>query len=220
MDNLLRRYYETTYKKNINNCMKFLFITRGKEFQEDCIRIINGLINRLNSLKQKAIKRKDEDSANFCLCLISFADAIKNELQMWISFKEDRMGDAWEFLVKSEMEADTAISAYSTDINIISYLNKLLLLEKVLFPPHLFFSPGFLIKSSICTICGKEYGTCDHLKGLPYMGEICAREIVDMEIQEISIVEDPANKLAHLVTISDDTKQRDVFTWREVPHTN
>jgi hypothetical protein len=82
-----------------------------------------------------------------------------------------------------------------------------------------FLSPGFLILSSKCSICGKEYGFCDHLIGLPYMGQLCAREITEMKIEEISIVPMPANKSARVRVMSLDGCMRNTMTWREEKET-
>jgi hypothetical protein len=38
------------------------------------------------------------------------------------------------------------------------------------------------------------YGACDHIAGKAYMGKLAERFVVDAELLEISIVEEPANK--------------------------
>jgi hypothetical protein len=83
------------------------------------------------------------------------------------------------------------------------YLQRLEVYEKLLFPQMMFSSVGGIVKKSECSICGTDYDECDHIKGNYYMGEMCCRIISEMELEEVSMVENPANKGCRALTIQD-----------------
>ena len=110
------------------------------------------------------------------------------------------------------------MQAHDAASHLDSYLEHLDALEHHMFPAQMFFSPGMIIREARCSICGQEYGECDHLAGKPYMGELCTREIVHVDLEEVSLVTNPANKHARGIIISDkDGIHRDFLTWRLAP---
>ncbi|MGC8757996.1 MAG: hypothetical protein ACP5QX_06055 [Caldisericaceae bacterium] len=204
------------FDKPIKGCGNFCFMSRGKEFQQDAINELTALKQKVISLKEKAIKNKDEDSANCALSLENIIDAMINELMMWIALKEDDPNKAWDYLIEAQSNAKTALKAHyiAIDLNMEKYSDKLYLLEKLLFPPQIFFSPGFIIIESKCSICGKEYGECEHIVGKAYMGQMCNRIITETDLKEVSVVEEPANKHARILTFTDNGVTRDFMTWK------
>ncbi len=82
----------------------------------------------------------------------------------------------------------------------------------------MFNSPGMLIRTAECSICGKDYEDCLHVKGRPYMGQFCARVIKDVEFTEVSFVDDPADKRCYITSYSDDggTTWTDAMTMRKI----
>ena len=153
------------------------------------------------------------------LSLENLIDAMINELKMWIALKEDNPNEAWDFLINAQSAVRTAAQAHSIaiDLNAEGYANKLHLLEKLLFPPQMFFSPGLIIEKAECSICGKEYGECEHIVGKAYMGKMCYKIITKIkEMKEVSIVEEPANKHARMLQFTDEGVTRDFMTWRRI----
>ena len=69
------------------------------------------------------------------------------------------------------------------------------------------------------TICNENYNKCNHIKGKLYNGELCARE-TEMELEEISFVDTPANKLCKILKITHNGKTVDILTLREEKSTN
>lgn len=54
-------------------------------------------------------------------------------------------------------------------------------------------SVGCAIGKAVCSICGEEYGTCQHLKGATYDGKLCVCELHDpVDAYELSFVAVPA----------------------------
>ena len=204
----------------IRECEKFCFMSRGKEFQQEAVKKLTTFKQKVTSLKEQMIKVKDEDSANTMLSLENLIDAMINELKMWIALKEDNPNKAWDFLINAQSAVRTAAQAHHSiaiDLNAEGYANKLHLLEKLLFPPQMFFSPGLIIEKAECSICGEEYGECEHIVGKAYMGKICYKIITKIkEMKEVSIVEEPANKHARMLQFTDEVVTRDFMTWRRI----
>ena len=90
-------------------------------------------------------------------------------------------------------------------------------IEAIAFPTVPGVSVGFDYEESVCSICQETYETCDHIAGIPYMGEFCAREIRNMTMHEVSLVKDPANKHARITQITDDSGvRRNLLSWEPV----
>lgn len=205
------------FESTIQECERFAFAVRAREFQVEGIEKLRILGERLSAMKARAIEASDEDSANCLLCLERITMALEKELGMWVAFKDDKPALAWDELVSAQSFALDAIRAHEIGTNAIHYFEKLELLERLLFPPMMFMSPGVIVLASECTICGSEYGECNHIKGRPYMGEICTRKLTKVEVREVSIVSNPANKHARIYQISEGNTMRDLLSWRELP---
>lgn len=203
----------------IEDSAKFLFITRGKEFQQEAVEKLSALKQKISLFKEKAVEKEDEDSANLALGLELFISAFISELEMWMELKEDDPNKAWDYLADAQLFARDAAQAHRiVQERAERYANRLYLLEKLLFPPQIFLSPGIVHKREECSICGKEYGECEHIKGKAYMGKICY--VIIREIQtfsEVSIVKEPANKRARVYQLTDeDGITRDLMTWKRI----
>lgn len=210
--------FQIEFSETANDLQKFCYITRAKELQIEALNKLNNLKKRASLLKQKVISQADEDSANAMLSFEEMIIALMSELRMWLALKDDDPDAAWNHLITAQYAARTAIQAHSVANHLEGYINHLHTLEVVLFPPQGFFSPGMIVEKSKCSICGKEYGECDHIVGKPYMGEMCSRIIEEVkELQEISLVTEPANKRARIISITDeDGISRDIMTWRPI----
>lgn len=93
---------------------------------------------------------------------------------------------------------------YKRDSRATIYLN-LQFIERIIkqyektFPQYLYISRESLIKSEKCSICGKKIslrGGCNHKPGNLYMGELCLREVMDLEFLGTAIVSNPFDKYA------------------------
>ena len=73
-----------------------------------------------------------------------------------------------------------------------------------------------IIKYGECSICGKEYGDCNHIRGKAYMGRFCSRILKDVEVEEVSFTNEPANKHCLVTAIIDKGVTRDFLTWKQI----
>ena len=74
-----------------------------------------------------------------------------------------------------------------------------------------------IVKSQICSICGGEYEDCEHVKGRPYMGQLCTVKLIPSKVDHVSIVTNPANKHCRIVSFSAEGGNRNRMTWRIHP---
>lgn len=208
------------FRQALAECGRFCYAARAREFQVESIEKLKKLKEKIAVLKAEMIGLRDEDSANCLLALEFTVNAMSHELEMWVSLKDDKVASAWDAVVSAEMSALDAMRAHAVAGHLEHYVEKLQLLQQLLFPPMWFMSPGLIILDSRCSICGSRYGECNHVKGEVYMGEMCAREITECRITETSITPEPANKHARIIAISDGNDARDLLTWRVVPCTD
>lgn len=168
-------------------------------------------------MKQKFIQRQLENEANLVYCIENSLLSIQYELQMLVNIKEDKMNEAWGNLVNAQVTYGTVVSNYPFEFESDNgYLERLASYEKLLFPNLFFQSVGGIIKKSHCSICEEKYGKCDHLKGKLYNGELCCRIISEIKLEEVSLVDNPANKHCRVITFEVGGKKIDIMTLREV----
>ena len=192
------------------------FITVGIEIQKAEIEIINNYLNELTDLKKEFVARKLENEANLIFCLGNSLRVLQCELEMLIYLKEDKMAEAWDKLVDAQAIFGNVIRNYPFETNSLAgYQQRLSDYEKLLFPKLFFQSVGGIIKKSQCSLCNDDYDKCDHIKGKLYMGEMCCRIIVEQTLEEVSLVENPANKHCRVLTIKSNGKTVDIMTLRE-----
>ncbi|MEO6149185.1 MAG: hypothetical protein ABIP28_03450 [Mucilaginibacter sp.] len=190
--------------------------TRDIELQKAELQTLSNFIEKSNSLKISNKDKYSEEELNLILFIIFSIDAVKSELEMVISLKDNKMDLAWSSLVHAQIQISIAATNHPFNKNTLNgYVLKLDRYEKLLFPKMMFASAGYLVKKTKCSICELEYEDCDHLKGKFYNGELCVREIHEAELEEVSLVENPANKLCRALSAIFDGKEVDPLTFTE-----
>ena len=205
------------FQQEVEHCRKFFYITRGQEFIEAACDRLSALLPGVAKIKKKAIAGRDEDTANAMLSIEAMISALACELRMWVALKSDDPNAAWGHLVSAQGAIHTACLAHELGGTLTHYPERLAALEQLIFPPERFMSVGIVIEESKCSICDSDYGECGHVKGRPYMGQICTRTITKWSVREVSVVPDPANKECRVFQFTENGVTRDCMTWREVP---
>jgi len=192
------------------------YITVGIEIQKEEIETLKNYRDELNELKKEFVKRNLENEANLVYCINNSLLAVQYELQMLVNIKEDKMAEAWGNLVNAQVSYGTVVRNYPSEFQAPDgYMERLASYEKLLFPNLYFQSVGGVIRKSRCSICGESFSKCDHIKGKLYMGELCCHIITEMDLEEGSFVENPANKHCRVLTIKSAGKTIDILTLRE-----
>jgi len=210
------------FRERTREAQGYCFTSIGREFQAAAVQDLRELKARLGELKRRRAGVGNEDAANTLLSLEYLVEAIVGELQMWTALKDDRARQAWDHLVGAQVAAGTAIRAHTValSLNAEAYAEKLELLQRMVFPFQAFMSVAVVVESAECSICGAEDDQCEHVKGRPYMGEMCGRRITKIrEMREVSLIlppEEPADRRCRITSISDGDVMRDKLTWRAV----
>ena len=190
---------------------------RASEIQEEAFESLELLKQEATELKREAVKVLDEDSANAMLSIEEACIALSSEIRMYLALKKDEAARAWDHLIDAQRHMQCAITAHDIGDAYFEDYYKLYLLEQLLFPKQLFVSPGMILEKAECSICGSDYDECEHVQGLPYMGDICVRIISSIrECTEVSFVEEPADKRCRILSVSNGDKARDTLSWRFV----
>ncbi|OUJ18899.1 hypothetical protein AMET1_0550 [Methanonatronarchaeum thermophilum] len=202
----------------ISRAQVLTFLPRDSDLQENSVNELKDYIKRLNFAQELAVKNKDEDMANKILAVRCGCRAIRSELDMWLSLKSEEWIESWGSLVDAQDFLRSAQSAHKMmrKPNIQNMQDKYRWVEKFVFPPQTYLSPGFVVKKFVCSICGEDYEKCDHIEGLPYWGKFCNRIIADIEkVQEISVVEEPKDKGCRIIHFTtEEGLVRNKMTWK------
>jgi hypothetical protein len=209
-----------TFEAVAEEAQTMTFSARAIELQEGAVQVLEAFLTRLATEKQTRISALDEEPANILLAMELALETVLNELKMWIDLKQERPESAWDHLVTAQQLCLSAVSVRrqlattQSTVGLENLYGKLQALERLLFPPQLFTSIGGTAKMRECSICGADYDDCDHVKGHAYLGQLCHTVIREMRLEEVSVVEDPANKRCRITHFSDEGKMRNKMTWR------
>lgn len=179
----------------INEIEKYL--SQKNTQLDDCVE------EEIENYRLKAIEIRDESNANYFWCLSQIFKIQKMFLSSISFLKNQKFENAWNSLE----QIDIAIGYLENNFDVaqgndkyhMAFIGKIVLEYQKLFPYQYFFSRESIIKSEICTICGKPISLrypCGHKVGKLYMGELCLRKVTDIEFKAISIVSDPFDKYA------------------------
>ena len=196
------------------------FAPRGLELQQAMCQEIDEFLGEVATARKAAAAQPDESNANYALSMELSLKVIWHELQMWICLKSDAGERAWDNLVEAQYHCMRAINVreqlegFGAAERLENLLSKLLFIERAVFPPQMFMSVGGVIARRVCSICQCEYDECEHIKGRAYMGELCVTSIEEMDLEEVSLVAEPANKNCRVTHFSDSAGKRNKMTWR------
>ena len=222
MKEAIENYLEG-FRDTCEEVCRLCYVVRGKEFQQDGAKELSRLKKQAGELKSKAVEEQDNDSANMMLSCETFIDSVIHELLMWIAFKDDDPNSAWDHLISSQNCARISLRAHDWPLARAAETRaeKLHLIERIVFPPQSFLSTGMTVERTDCSICGTEYGECEHVVGRAYMGEMCCRIIRDIaELSDVSFVETPSDKRCRVTQLNFGGVERDIMTYREIGENN
>jgi hypothetical protein len=205
------------FNRIIEKAQNIAIFSRAIEIQLEEIDVLKFYDEALQSIKEKFIFSKDEENANQILCVQYLTRTIMHELSFLVCSKQDKMDEAWDNLVHAQILVQNVVrNQINNANNLTNYIERLHFYEALMFPKMKFSSIGGIVIENECSICGKDYEECDHLKGKFYMGEMCCKIIKKFEPEEVSLVDNPANKMCRIITITNDNGENiDVLTLRK-----
>jgi hypothetical protein len=185
-------------------CERFAVLSRSSRLQSEHAGRLRDARLRVSVAKKALIDCAAEDGANELLAFEFMLDALANELDMYAALKRDDPGAAWTKLVNAQMAALHAVRSHAVAAHLEqAHIPRLHVIEQLMFPKQMFMSVGLIVEHAVCSICSSVYGDCEHVKGRPYMGQMCACIITKSTLLETSLVEDPANKHCRILSITD-----------------
>ncbi len=201
------------FNSMVKEVESLLSIARSGELQREACKKIDTQAETLALEKANAITARDEDLTNLLLGCQCVNTSLLAELRMYLLLKEEKPDDAWDQLVLAQDCAIDATRAHPGFAHLAHHSAKLEAIEKLVFPPQIFISSGFLAGNQECSICGAEYGECDHLLGKPYMGKFCYIIAKNLSVDHVSIVDLPADKRCRVRSFSVEGGSRNRMTW-------
>ena len=186
------------FVKEFNSSLKdahaMCFITRDSQLQSDTIDSMLKLQSRLKNLKTEAVDQGKEDNANLLMGFEFATQTLISELRMYLLLKQEQPDSAWDELIAAQNSAIGAMRAHTGFSHLEGKVRQLEAIEELVFPPQVFLSTGVTLDEVECSICHANYQDCEHIKGKPYMGELCHLIIKKASLNEVSIVDNPADK--------------------------
>lgn len=199
----------------ISECESFLFITRCSNLQREALDSIQERSKEVARAKVQAIEEDNEKYANILLGLQCATAALSSELRMYLALKDEDPDAAWDHLIDAQNALATAVRAHEGFKHCSIRWERLQKFEEVVFPLQVYTSVGTIVHVLECSICGEDYEQCQHLAGLPYMGQMCSTIVTSAELDHIALVETPADKRCRIQTFSLEGVQRNCMTLRE-----
>ncbi|MHB8847031.1 MAG: hypothetical protein ACYC43_01160 [Burkholderiales bacterium] len=210
----------SSFNEQIKEAEVFLSIARDSAFQQQAIEKLLALLTSIATEKDIAIRGGNEDYANLLLGCTCVTTALIAELNMWLSLKQDKPDAAWDELVTAQIALVDAVRSHPRFAHLSEHNKKLEAIEELVFPPQVFISSGMIMSKQECSICGEEYGDCDHLVGKPYMGQFCYIIASNLALDHVAIVEHPADKRCRVQHLGAEGGERNLMTWKIEPKKN
>lgn len=202
--------------ETVNGGLHHAYCSCGIELQREHVERLESLHHRLKTLRHHFIDQSDEGWANATFRAQMLVSGTKNFLEVWVRLKEVENVKAWDSLVEAENDFEIA-QRIRFDSETCEILQRLLAIEKTVFPPQTFFSSAYTYLEAFCSICGQLYGECGHVRGRIYMGQICRRTIPKSKFTEFSIVSAPRDKRCRVAEYTENGKVYCTITRRELP---
>lgn len=209
--------FVSSFNEQIKEAEVFLSIARDSDLQQQAVEKLIAVGSSIVEEKERAIKDGIQDYANLLLGCECVTSALIAELKMWLLLKEGKPDAAWDELVTAQMASVDAVRAHPGFSHLSEHNRRLEAIEALVFPPQVFISSGMIVGKQECSICGEEYGDCDHLVGKPYMGKFCYIIAKDLSLDHVAIVEHPADKRCRVQHFNVDGGSRNRMTWKIEP---
>ncbi|WP_371804790.1 SEC-C domain-containing protein [Candidatus Lokiarchaeum ossiferum] len=184
------------------------FITKlkTKDFPFEDNEEIKTIFKEIRELKQIFVNKDDQNGAKDCWIVETIINNRIRYENAWISLTQRKYEKAWRELVFCEKWFEYLLPHFNYMDEDYSdlFLDEIEERTKTLmslFPYYLFFSPSYVIKKLVCSICNEEinpFNRCDHKLREIYNGEICFRIIEEIkEINHLALTRFPRWKLRY-----------------------
>ncbi|MGN1222124.1 MAG: hypothetical protein ACI4TT_02715 [Christensenellales bacterium] len=153
------------------------------------------LYSKVDKIKVRAIKNKDENLANATFLIKIYLNFIISYNEFLNKVKEDKHKESWNYL-QDCIDCLKLISKYEESKTINALLDYFEKIEQF-YPFKLFCSIEAKFSKITCSICHKDIldPLCTHRKGKLYWGEMCSEIVNKVErVDAVAIVKNPYDK--------------------------
>ncbi|QJX01071.1 hypothetical protein [Frigoriglobus tundricola] len=197
----------------ISHALGLAFATCGIELQGEAINKLADVEDRVEAFWKDARARNNEVEANTAFVFLAWLNGAAQFLWMWLCIKQDEMEKAWDALIEAQEHFECGLR-FAENEGLEGVVEHLHILEHVMFPRQRFMSGGWIYDHAICTLCESVYGECDHIAGRLYMGQMCGKRPINIEVQHSSVVTHPHDKGCRIVALQDGPDFRCTLTRR------
>jgi len=190
--------------KTLESKLTYLFITRDKKIFEEQLSLLIDLKDKIIETKNEFISQQ-ETEANKWLSIENICLSIIEGLNLFVKLKENDPDTAWNHLIAAQNHSHWSNNEFqllgTIQRDCVSHFNNI---ELVLFPPQTFMSASMITEKSECSICHKDFSSCDHIRGEAYMGQACAEIATKIsQFNHAAIVDHPDDKRCRVTYYGD-----------------
>lgn len=203
------------YNNILSEALPYNYLVRETELQQAKINELQEFKESIKQFKNHFRDESDELNANTFFHFQCVLNSLISNLSLWILIKKADYRDAWNKLIDAQEYIEIAMRIDGEFFGVVEFYNHLKKMEGLIFPDWpVYMSIGLIDTGGKCSICNREYNTCDHLDGYVYMGTLCQRiERKIIKIDHCAVVENPYDRRCIVDWIStDDGKKRDYVT--------
>lgn len=194
------------------------FMARDRNLQLEAAEALTELAIQAESTRIAMLDANRMDEALRSLGGRHFAEALRFELLMCVCLKDGDADKAWDNLIRAQIHYNYAMRSHPAwGAQLADKCEQLLRMEKDLFPPQVFMSAGLIVRAQECSICRKDYQTCEHISGRIYNAEFCSIRLSNVTADHVAIVKEPANKMCRVTHFTSEEGRRNRMTWAIVP---
>lgn len=169
------------------------------ELNNSDIRFWSNLEGEISELLREAIAGNSESTANDLWFLRIVCTTRREFLQCLEDISSTAYYEAWKRFEQIEhgLESLTRNPFFDVERFGVTKLKTLVTAWQSLYPYQFFFSPEYVPKRKVCSICSRSVGpwsNCGHKPGIVYCGRECYRLVESVEFLSISLVRNPVQK--------------------------
>lgn len=202
------------YNSFIESASSLNIFVRSTSIQKKKISQVDEYVKCIKYFKSQAISNGDEKFANLLFHFQCMLRSLQSSLKMWVHLKGGDYQKAWSSLVDAQEYIGYALKVEDQDgvRRMEDFLSEI---RNTIFPRWTHYnSAAFSSTIGRCSICGEDFGACEHIEGLLYCGRICRRVgVVILKNYHSALVSNPRDRRCIVTEISnDDGRMMDVFT--------
>jgi hypothetical protein len=176
----------------------------------------------LKKEKEYYLEQNDQTALKEIWCLEEVLNVQNLFIMAFQQMKNGEFYKAWCTLEQCEIGLMNLSAHYPIDnLYDLKHIGDYVERFQSLFPYKVFFSPEMVEKEKKCNICGKKVtprNPCGHHVGEIYNGELCIREVTQVEFLGLAFVSSPVQKYSVPFLSNEDGNEVDHYNYKLVKY--